>query len=567
MTFRNNSSDSMNTPEKSDRLRWPWRLVAPLIALAVVAGVGFYQQQDDDLFELRKNFEIFGALYEQIILGYVDDVRPQPFMRAGVEAMLNELDPYTQYYDEADMTRMRLLQENSEGGVGMTIGQRGGRIVVLAPDDRTSAYEQGVRAGDILVEVGGTSAAELTVEEVTLLLVGEPGTTVQVVVQRPGEETTRIFTLVRERDDRANVSHAGFIGEDTTRGLAYVKLDQFGSRAARETRRALRNMNRERELNGIILDLRNNPGGILGEAIAVVDLFVPENSTVVSTRARAEGLSQVYRTDREPLFPDTPVVVLMNGISASASEIVAGALQDYDRAVILGETSFGKGLVQVVRELPHNTSLKMTISRYYTPSGRSIQSAELVSDAARATSPSVERFNTTAGRPVMSGRGIEPDVPAPPTSAGPLTAALRQRGIFFLYADELITGACAVPGNDCLSSDEGLVAGLRDFAERRDFSWQLPEEQTLEELISELPTGSGVSDALASIRTDIETRKARAYLNEEVALAAAIRSEVRGRVLDGADRYRAEMRDDAWVASAVSLLEAPDRMQSILSAR
>lgn len=547
------------------------RVMYALIPVILFAALGVGMRQDDDLFELRKNFEIFGALYEQIILGYVDDVRAQPFMRAGVEAMLEDLDPYTHYYDEAEMTRLRTLQENRQGDPGLTIGERGGRVVVLAPESETAPYEQGIRTGDVILQVGNTPVEGYTVEDVFLLLTGEPGTTVDVIVQHPDEETTRTFTLPRIRPERANVSWAGFVADDTARGIGYVKLNQFGDRSARETRRALRTMDRTGELKGIILDLRGNPGGILGEAVELVDMFIPNGSTVVSTRARAEGMSQVYRTDREPLLPETPVVVLMNRYSASASEIVAGALQDLDRAVILGETSFGKGLVQIVRPLPHNTSLKLTVSRYFTPAGRSIQSAELISDAARVSSPDVRDFTTEAGRPVRSGVGIEPDVPAADAESGALESALSRQGMFFLFADGYASSACMDAAGrrvaeTCLDDDDALWTAFRDFTRRVGFTWRLPVEETLSELRTEMETREIDQTAapVGAIDTRISAHKESLFDLERERLLAAVRSELRDRILDETARIHADMTEDSWIADAVRILEDADRMESIL---
>ena len=555
------NTENGHTGRKTVR-RWPLYALIPVL---LVASFGLGMRQDDDLFELRKNFEIFGALYEQIILGYVDDVRAQPFMRAGVEAMLEDLDPYTHYYDEAEMTRLRMLQENRQGDPGLEIGVRGGRVVVLAPESRTAPYEQGVRTGDVILQVGETPVEGYSVEEVFLLLAGEPGTTVDVVVQHPDEEFTRTFTLPRLRAHRTNVSWSGFVADDTARGIGYVKLNQFGDRSARETRRALRDMHRTGNLNGIVLDLRGNPGGILGEAVELVDMFIPNGSTVVSTRARAEGMSQEYRTERDPLLPDTPVVVLMDRFSASASEIVAGALQDYDRAVILGETSFGKGLVQIVRPLPHNTSLKLTVSRYYTPAGRSIQSAELISDAARVSSPAVRQFTTEGGRPVRSGVGIEPDVEATSTDSGELESALSRQGMFFLFADGYLTSACTDAG--CLEDDDAIMTAFREFTARVGFTWRLPVEQQVASLRSELGSRSfdDVSAPLQALDSSIEAYKQTLFEIERPALLRALRSELRTRLLAEFDRVHADMSEDPWVQDALAILADADRMQDILN--
>ncbi|MDA0378123.1 MAG: S41 family peptidase, partial [Bacteroidetes bacterium] len=369
-------------------------LFLPLLVLIPVrAAFG----QNDDLFELRKNFEIFGALYEELAAGYVNDVRPAPFMRAGIEAMLAQLDPYTRFYDEVDVMDTRLLQQRNLGGVGITIGRRGGRLAVLAPDGDASAYRSGIRPGDVILQIGSTSTDGMTLPEAEELLIGQPGTVIEVLVEREGESAPRSFSLPRVRPRAANVSWYGWLGADSTEAIAYVRLDQFGERAGREVRRAFRTLNRRIPLEGMVLDLRGNPGGLLSEAIQTVANFVPLGSIVVTTRSRADGSVQEYRTEEEPYLLETPLVILMDRYSASASEIVAGALQDMDRAVVAGETSLGKGLVQVFRPLPHNSTLKITISHYFLPTGRTIQSARYASESSTVAIPTLLDFETPAG--------------------------------------------------------------------------------------------------------------------------------------------------------------------------
>lgn len=539
-------------------------LLSTVCALTLLVLVAAFRS-DDDLFELRKNFEIFGAVYEEIASGYVNDVRPAPFMRSGIEAMLSQLDPYTQYYDQADMVDSRLLQQRNLGGVGITIGPRGGRLAVLAPEGDASAYRTGIRPGDIILQIGSTSTDGMTVVEANELLVGQPGTVIDVLVEREGEAATRTFSLPRVRPSTNDVSWFGWLSSDSTDAIAYVKLEQFGDRSGREVKRAYRELNRSIPLKGMVLDLRGNPGGILAEAIEMVSIFVPRGSLVVTTRSRADDSIQEYRTDAEPYLPDTPLVILMDEFSASASEIVAGALQDMDRAVVLGRTSLGKGLVQVFRPLPHNATLKLTISHYYLPTGRTIQSARYSSASATVTVPTLVDFTTPAGRTVRGGRGVEPDVPVDMADALPIETALRQESAFFLYANEWVADRCDASGV-CSGSDEELLAGFRNWIDERGLQLTTELDLLLLEVQAESQDGgyAGLTDELESLGIAIAREKREQLDAMSDRLLFNLRHEVRSRLLADMEMVQADLDEDVWVQQALKLVSDPDEVEDIL---
>ncbi len=542
------------------------RFLIPFSAVLLAGFVLTAFRSDDDLFELRKNFEIFGAIYEEIAVGYVDDVRPAPFMRAGIEAMMSQLDPYTNYYDEADMVDIQLIRQRKVGTVGVSLGIRGGRVTVLAPEDDASAYRQGLRTGDLILQIADSGTEGMTVTEAVELLSGDPGSTVEVLIQRGGENGPRTFVLPRERPRFTNVSYSGFLGVDSTDGIAIVRLDRFGNRAGREVKRALRNMHRDVELKGIVLDLRDNPGGILGEAIDIVELFVPKGTVVVSTRSRADDTVSDYRTEEEPLFPETPLVILMNRFSASASEIVAGALQDHDRAVIMGGTSFGKGLVQIMRPLPHNTSLKLTISHYFLPSGRTIHSSELNSSSVTVATPTVLEHTTTAGRLVRGGLGVEPDVEVDDGGESELEWALLQESAFFLFANRWVAERCD-SGGTCTGSDEELLAAFRTWLDQSGFR---PVTQT-DLLLSEFEASAidagylSLSHQLDGVRAAMEDKKRADFETISDRILLHLRSEIRARVLDENEQAVADILEDTWIDRADELVRRPRGVRRLLS--
>ncbi|MBT3448038.1 MAG: S41 family peptidase [Bacteroidetes Order II. Incertae sedis bacterium] len=540
--------------------RFSFLLALPVLLILTLA-VG---KSSDDLFELRKNFEIFGALYEEIAVNYVDDVRAQPFMRAGIEAMLEQLDPYTYYFDEADMVDMQLQQQRKLGSVGLNLGLKAGRITVLAPESNAAGYRQGVHIGDVILQVGGISAEGLTVQEATDLLTGQPGTLVKVLVQRGTEPATRLFVLPRSRSRSSNVSYSGYLGPDSTEGIAYVRLDMFGNRAGREVRRAFRNMHRDVPLRGMVLDLRGNPGGILAEAIDIVELFVPKGSVVVTTQSRAADAMQEFRTEENALFPDIPLVILVDEFSASASEIVAGALQDYDRAVVLGQTSFGKGLVQIVRQLPHNTALKLTVSHYFLPTGRTIQSAELNTASARVSIPTVLDYTTPVGRTVRGGRGVEPDVDLQATHH-PLLTSLQQESAFFLFAGVWLNGTCASEAG-CLQDEGTMYASFLDWLEGSNILMSTDAELWLSRFAEEAQSvGFEIDADLERLNDVLQTQKVEQLAQLRPEIVSRIQSQIRLRVLDESEQIAAEVAQDEWIQEADKLVRDQQSVRQILS--
>ena len=407
------------------RVPHPIRHASLAVLLVACFFAGFWMPRDDDFFALRKNFQIFGALYEELVTGYVDPVNPETLMRTGIDAMLLQLDPYTNFYDEADNADIDIITRGRYAGVGLNVGIRNDKITVVSPVEGASGYLQGVRAGDIILRIGGTSTVGLTLADLRVLLRGEPGTAVEITVEREGAPAPIDFLLTREEVQLKNVSHHQL---DPETGIGYVKLERFAREASEEVRAAIKTMQETGQLAGIVLDLRDNPGGLLEEAVEITQQFVPQGKEIVSTRGRLPQTERSYTGKMPPLTLDLPLAVLVNDVSASASEIVAGALQDYDRAVIVGQTTFGKGLVQIVKPLPFNTSLKITTSQYFIPSGRSIQAIDYRShDGNFATIPDSLRraFTTAGGRTVMDGHGIEPDLHVSRGEVSELEAALQ----------------------------------------------------------------------------------------------------------------------------------------------
>lgn len=544
------------------------RLLAALLLLATLgAGVlaGFHlPRADDDFFALRKNFEIFGAVYEELVTGYVDPVDPERLMRDGMAAMLDDLDPYTVFLDEADNADLSIITRGQYGGVGLSIARRAEKITVTAPIEGASGYKQGVRAGDVITRIGATPADSLSLADVRRLLRGEPGTTVEIAVQRAGEPAPLSFTLTREQVQLKNVTYRGFLG-DPERRIGYLKLERFTREAGPEVKDALQALQQAGRLQGLVLDLRDNPGGLLGSAVDVTSLFVPRGSEVVSTRGRTA--ERVYRSQEAPAAPDVPLVVLVNGYSASASEIVAGAIQDLDRGIILGMTTFGKGLVQVIRDMPYNTSLKMTTAKYYTPSGRSIQSSTYgigTESAGGGGIDSSSAYRTQQGRSVRGGHGIEPDVEVIPAPPSQLEEALQRRAAFFFFANHY--AATRAPEGASLEVTDATLDAFRDWLTAEGVAYETNAERAVERLAGTLEAAdyAETTDEVRALQAAVTQEKQRGFAQHADALKEHLREEILARRLDKPAQVEALLTRDEQVQAAVALLQDPGAYTDVL---
>lgn len=532
-------------------------ILCPLLGGALFWS-GFQTARDDDFYAMRKNFELFGAVYEQVVGSYMVRVDPERFMRTGMDAMLETLDPWTDFLDEADNVAMELRSQSGLSAVDINLGTRNGRVTVLAPDALTGAYAQGVRTGDVIESVAGEPAEGLPLAQIFQLLRGEPNTAVEMVVTRAGEgELT--FMLKREPPVITYVSYSGRVADSK---YALVKLDAFGPGTAREIDNALEDVEEamDSDLEGIVLDLRGNPGGLVNEAISLVGLFVPKDTPVVSTRGKSPEANRLYSTSDDPDWGDTNLVILVDEGSASASEIVSGALQDLDRAVILGESTFGKGLVQVVRPMPYHTAIKMTYSRYFTPAGRGIRK-----DADNGGAP-VQDFRTTNGRTVREGNGIEPDVLLASPKPSPLETALLREAAYFRFAGELaatdgelIRAASTRAGEIQLPSD--ALERFRAWLDQEEFSFDSELTERIDAL--EALDHPGTEAPLEALRRLADQAEMEAFEDAGDRIRKEIRTELAARLLDPAQRIQQTLDADESLREAVDVL-ASGRYASIL---
>lgn len=412
------------------RLRWP-------VTLALLIVVTFaFRGPAEKYFEVAKSLDIFATLFKEVNAYYVDEVEPSKLVRTGIDAMLESLDPYTDYISEDEIESFRISTTGQYGGVGAMIGIVNKKVVITQPYENFPAFEAGIKVGDEIIAVDGKNVRGKSTSEVSALLKGQPRTSVEITVRRHGAKEDLVFKVMRQKINVSNVAHYGLIEPD----IAYIRLDDFTPGAAHEVADALKEL-KQKGATKLILDLRENPGGLLHEAVNVVSLFIPKGTEVVSTKGKVDEWNKVYKTLNNPIDTEIPIAVLTSEGSASASEIVAGTLQDYDRAVLVGSKTFGKGLVQTTRPLSYNAQLKVTTAKYYIPSGRCIQALDYTHRKADGTVVKIAdslkaEFRTKNGRTVYDGGGLDPDVVVENKYLGTITTALLDAGLIFEFASK-----------------------------------------------------------------------------------------------------------------------------------
>lgn len=410
------------------------RYLCTAICAAVLAGTLTFATRND--FGLGRNMEILVNMMRELSLGYVDPIDPDKLMEGAAAGMVSDLDPYTEFMPEEQMSAFELLTTGKYGGIGSLIRQRGDYVIFAQPYKDSPADRAGIRIGDRIVAIDGQDARGFTTEQVSSHLKGDPGTTVKVTVEHLLDGRRETLTLRRERIAIPGVPYAGWIADS----IGYVRHSDFTEGCYEELRAAIERLHAEGRLRGLVLDYRSNGGGIMQEAVKILSMFVPKGTEVVSTKGRTESSKQSYRTASEPSFADLPLAVLVNGNTASAAEIVTGALQDLDRAVVIGQRSYGKGLVQSPRPVGYNAMLKLTTAKYYIPSGRCIQAIDYSHSqqgSVRSVPDSlISEFTTLGGRKVYDGGGIMPDIPTEPQYISRFAMTLYALGFIEEFGDE-----------------------------------------------------------------------------------------------------------------------------------
>lgn len=531
-----------------------------LLVLVLTTAAGSI---NDIYFKIKKNFTIFSEVFNQIALYYVDEIDPDILVHQAIDAMLETLDPYTILIDDSQNQDIDIMTTGKYAGVGIEVGVQRGKIVVITPLEGYSAHKRGIKAGDEIIFIESIPVEQLSKEEIDALLVGEAGTTVSLTIKRYGIEQPIEFTLLREKIEIKSVPFYGIVNNSPR--IAYIYLTQFNQNVAEEVRTALENITQSEPLDGLILDLRNNPGGLLSEAVRLVNIFITQGKEVVRIKSRTEKIDQVFYTQESAIEPDIPLVVLQNGGSASASEIVAGVLQDLDRALILGETSFGKGLVQTITPISYNHSLKSTTSRYYIPSGRSIQaltydhklrnSSDIIPDSLR------KAFKTKKGRIVYDGIGIEPDINIEERKLGRMEINLMKEGHYFFFANEYVSKHDTIK-KEWLNTI--VFPQFETYLQKHNFDYSIRAEVLQDALIKELPDSIVSKELYNALESAVYHKKrifmdsVRTYINEQ------LYKELISRYLSNDQIYYKLLENDTYTQKALELLKDRDTYRTLL---
>lgn len=537
------------------------------ILFVVVFGFGFFVSQSDIYFEITKNLELFGKVYKEISFNYVDDIDPQEFMRAGIKGMLSKLDPYTVFIDEKNQDDIDLLTNGKYGGVGISIGIRNEKVIVMEVLEGYSAQKQGIRIGDIITAIGDKEVRPDIIDEISSLVKGEPGTSVQLRILRSNENDTLTFNLVREEVIIKNLIFADFYPENSNN--VYLKLNNFSRSAGDEVYSALRELKNKKEIHSIILDLRGNPGGLLDVAVDICDKFLKKDLLIVSTRGKDPTSEKKYFAVEEPLVGKEKLIVLINGASASASEIVAGAIQDHDRGVILGTQSFGKGLVQTITPLSFNTSLKVTTAKYYTPSGRCIQKVDYSKNSrVIADSDSIKKvsYSTDNKRTVFSAGGISPDTTVKDENVSDLLKDLLAKGMIFGFADKYFYK------NEKLDfqklNDENLIKEFKSYLLFEKYEFESDVKKKVDEIIKHLNEEHNSKDftkTLEQLKKNVAEMFETEFKDNKQDILAEIKIELASRFLGNNGAIRESLKFDIQFSSALELLKNENRYSELLN--
>lgn len=541
-----------------------------LLALCIGA-MGFVGSAftNSPYFEISKNLDIFTALFKELNMYYVDDTEPGKLMKTAIDAMLESLDPYTVYIPESEIEDFNFQRTGQYGGIGALIRKQDDYVIISEPYLDFPAQKAGLEAGDMLLEIDGKSVKGKNTSEVSEVLKGEPGTIVEVKIKKPITEEVKTIEIKRSEIQVATIPYYGMVDEN----IGYIRLRSFTETATRDVKDAWMDLKDKHELKGLVLDLRSNPGGLLREAINMVNLFVPKGTDVVSTKGKVREWDKTYKTLNQPVDTEIPLTVLINSSSASASEIVAGTLQDLDRAVVVGQRSFGKGLVQQPRRLSYGSQLKVTIAKYYTPSGRCIQAinyAERDEDGSIAKIPDSLRteFKTSNGRSVFDGGGIDPDIEVEQERAPDILVSLASKSLIFDYATIYAHMNKDIQEPMKFELSEQDFEDFKNFLADKEYAYETESEKALKRFKKKAEQENyleGIDDVYASLETALIANKSDDLTRYKDHISTYLESEICARYYYQKGRLAAGLKDDPDLAAALNILKDSADYQSVLN--
>ena len=512
----------------------------------------------DNYFEISKNLDIMTTAYRELNMYYVDDIDASKLMRTGIEAMVESLDPYTNYISESEIEDYRFMTTGQYGGVGSSIFTRNNYAVIKEVYEGFAAQKAGLIAGDIILEIDGKSIKGKNTGEVSKFLKGQAGTSIKILIQRPTEEKTRLVNLTREEIQIENVTYYGMI----TPEIGYIQLKGFTQDANKEVKNALLELKKNMQLKGVILDVRGNPGGLLHEAVAIANIFVPKGELIVNTKGKAKEGEKKYFTINDAIDVNIPLAVLTNSSSASASEIVSGVMQDLDRGIIVGQRTFGKGLVQTTRPLSYNAQLKITTAKYYIPSGRCIQALDYShrnADGSVGKVPDslIKAYQTKSGRKVFDGGGVAPDFTTPLNTYSNITNSLMSKHLIFDFATQYASKHSTIKAEGKFELTEAEYQEFENFIKDKEFDYTTNSEKLLEEYKKEATKENhfdAIADDYKKLKTKISHDKMDDLKRYQKEISDLICQEIASRYYYQKGRTQQQLSSDTEVIKAMSIL-------------
>lgn len=546
----------------------PKRTFIGVILITIFSFLAF-NTPGEKYFEIAKNLDIFATLYKEVNAYYVDDVNPNMLMKEGIDAMLQSLDPYTNYIPEDDIEDYRTMTTGQYGGIGALIGRSNGRNIIVMPYLGFPAHESGLKIGDEIIKVDGIDVIDKSTSEISKLLKGQANTNLELTIKRYGHEDPLLIEIKREKITIDNVPYYGKVNDQ----IGYIKLSDFTTGAGKEVKNAVEDL-KSKGIKKIIFDLRDNPGGLLSEAVNVSNVFIEKGLEVVHTKGKVSDWNKSYKALNSPVDAEIPLVVLTSSRSASAAEIVAGVIQDYDRGVLVGEKTFGKGLVQATRPLTYNSQLKITTAKYYIPSGRCIQAIDYshrnedgsvgkVPDSLKST------FFTKNGREVTDGGGVDPDVPVDRSNYGPITLSLVAKGLIFDYATIYSYEHPDIenPREFTLSDEE--YEEFVDWLSDKDYDYITKVEKTVEDLTEYAKKEKyfdDIEEQIASLKKKVFHNKEQDLKKFKIEIKDLLEEEISSRYYLQEGMIEASFNDDPQILQAIEILSSKDEYADLLAA-
>ncbi len=542
--------------------------VITISSLILISAISI--SNDDKYFQIAKNLDIFATLYKEVNAYYVDEVNPNTLIQKGINAMLNSLDPYTDYISEDNIEDYRTVTTGQYGGIGALVGKRNGVNYIIMPYEGYPAHKAGLNIGDEILAINGISVSDKNTEEISKLLKGQAKSSIELSIKRYNKEEPFKVELKREKITIDNVPYFGMVNSE----IGYVKLSDFTTEAGKEVKKAVKEL-KKTGANKLILDLRGNPGGLLNEAINVSNIFIEKGNEIVSTKGKVTSWNKNYLALDEALDTKIPLAVLINRSSASASEIVSGVVQDYDRGILVGRKTFGKGLVQATRPLSYNSQLKVTTAKYYIPSGRCIQAIDYSNrnpDGSVGKIPDSLKaeFKTENGRIVYDGGGVDPDVEVEARNYAPVTNALVSKNLIFDFATEYFYNHTAEPDSRYFEIDNALYEEFKNWVQTKDFSYSTNVEKSVDELVTAAENEKyyqNIEDEIQVLKKEIKNSKNSDLITFRDEIARLLKREIVSRYHLQAGVIEASFLNDLDVMKAIEILNDTAIYNDILASK